>query len=147
LRFGKNGIKAQKMFLESIGKQAMASEKIRLRTAELQLGDDNIIYINILPNAELVLQDSNDIYDAVMKLAQGNLYPLMIDASSIVSMDRDARKRFSKETTVTAVALLVETPLSKIIGNFFIGLNKTSIPFKLFTSKPDALEWLEAYRK
>lgn len=125
----------------------MASEKIRLRTAELQLGDDNIIYINILPNAELVLQDSNDIYDAVMKLAQGNLYPLMIDASSIVSMDRDARKRFSKETTVTAVALLVETPLSKIIGNFFIGLNKTSIPFKLFTSKPDALEWLEAYRK
>lgn len=125
----------------------MASEKIRLRSAEIQLGDDNIIYIDILPNAELVLQDSNDIYDAVMKLAQGNLYPLMIDASSIVSMDRDARKRFSKETTVTAVGLLVETPLSKIIGNFFIGLNKTSIPFKLFTSKTDALEWLEAYRK
>ena len=125
----------------------MVSEKIRLRAAEIQLREDNIIYIDILPNAELVLEDSNEIYDAVMKLAGGKLYPLLIDAESIVSMDRDARKRFSKETTVSAVALLVKTPLSKIIGNFFVGLNKTSIPFKLFTSKTDAFEWLEAIRK
>ena len=125
----------------------MISEKIRVRTAEIQLRDDNIIYIDILPNAELVLQDSDEIYDAVMKVSEGNLYPLMIDSKSIVSMDRDARKRFSKETTVSAVALLVGTPLSKIIGNFFVGLNKTSIPFKLFTSKTDAIVWLEAFWK
>ena len=124
----------------------MISEKIRLRTAEIQLRGDNIIHIDILPKAELYLKDSNEIYDTVMNIAKGRLYPLLIDANSIVSMDRDARKRFSKETTVSAVALLVGTPLSKIIGNFFIGLNKTSIPFKLFTSKTDALEWLEAFK-
>ena len=124
----------------------MISEKIRLRTAEIQLRGDNIIHIDILPKAELYLEDSNEIYDTVMNIAKGRLYPLLIDANSIVSMDRDARKRFSKETTVSAVALLVGTPLSKIIGNFFIGLNKTSIPFKLFTSKTDALEWLKAFK-
>ena len=124
----------------------MISEKIRLRTAEIQLRGDNIIHIDILPKAELYLKDSNEIYDTVMNIAKGRLYPLLIDANSIVSMDRDARKRFSKETTVSAVALLVGTPLSKIIGNFFIGLNKTSIPFKLFTSKTDALEWLKAFK-
>ena len=125
----------------------MNSEKIRIRSAEIQRRDDNIIHIDILPNAELVLQDSNEIYDAVMKVSEGNIYPLLIDSTSIVSMDREARKRFSNETVVTAVALLVGTPLSKIIGNFFIGLNKTSIPFKIFTSKTDALEWLAAFRK
>jgi hypothetical protein len=82
-----------------------------------------------------------------MKLAEGNLYPLLIDAKSIVSMDRSARKRFSNEETVSAVALIVGTPLSKIIGNFFTGLNKTAIPLKLFSSKTDALEWLKEYQQ
>lgn len=125
----------------------MTSEKIQLRTAEVQLLEDNIVFINILPKAEIFLEDANKLYDAVMKLAEGNLYPLLIDAKSIVSMDRDARKRFSHEETVSAVALIVGTPLSKIIGNFFIGLNKTAIPFKLFSSKSDALEWLKEFKQ
>ncbi|MBN1850850.1 MAG: hypothetical protein JW932_19945 [Deltaproteobacteria bacterium] len=124
----------------------MVSEKIRVRIAEIQLCEDNLIHIDILPKAEMVLEDSHEIYDTVMKISDGKLYPLLIDCRSIVSMERDARKRFSNEDVVSAVALLVETPLSKIIGNFFVGLNKTTVPLKLFSSKTNALEWLEEFK-
>ncbi len=32
-----------------------------------------------------------------------------------------------------------------VIGNFFIGFNKSPMPTKLFTSEPEALEWLKEF--
>jgi hypothetical protein len=43
------------------------------------------------------------------------------------------------------VALLVGSPMSRAIGNFFIGLNKPLIPTRLFVSEPEALAWLRGF--
>jgi hypothetical protein len=47
----------------------------------------------------------------------------------------------------SATALIISSPLSRAIGNFFLGLNRTSMPTRLFTSEADALAWLSEYTR
>ena len=121
--------------------------KIQVRAGEIQLRDDGIVHIDMLPNAEISLKDADEFLNEIENVSDGKKYPLIIDANSITSVERNARKLFSETTIVSAVALVVSTPLGKIIGNFFLGLNKTDLPFKLFSSKTEAFEWLEAFKK
>ena len=44
-----------------------------------------------------------------------------------------------------AQAIIVDSPVSRLIGSFFLGLNKPPFPTKLFTSEADAVEWLKGY--
>jgi hypothetical protein len=44
------------------------------------------------------------------------------------------------------VALLVGSPVTRVIGNFFIGLNKPRWPVRLFRSESDALAWLGGHQ-
>ena len=66
----------------------------------------------------------------------------------IKSMPRDSRVYLSGEEakkTAIALALVTETSLSKIIGNFLLGLNKPSYPIKMFTSQEKAKQWLKGF--
>ena len=125
----------------------MVLKTLQTRAANVHLQDDGMLYIDVFPKAEITKKDAEEILDAIVRVSDGIRYPLLIDGNSISSVDRDSRKLFSGTTAVSAVALAVGTPLGKIIGNFFIGLNKADMPFKLFTSKTEAFEWLEAYKK
>ncbi|MGZ4038838.1 MAG: DUF7793 family protein, partial [Bacteroidia bacterium] len=75
-------------------------------------------------------------------------FPLLVDARPVLSMEREARKHFStngRDTKISAMAVMVKSPLSRVIGNFFMGLNKPQIPARLFDSEADAVEWLKTF--
>lgn len=44
-----------------------------------------------------------------------------------------------------AFAMLVDTPLSRTLDNFYLGLNKPPLPTRLFTTEDKGLEWLKGY--
>ncbi len=41
--------------------------------------------------------------------------------------------------------LLIGSPVSRVIGNFFMGLNKPIYPTKLFTDPQKAIRWLQTF--
>jgi len=60
-------------------------------------------------------------------------------------MTQDCRQHFAgpeHAKTFTKAALIVTSPISRIIGNFFLGLNKPLKPTRLFTSREEGLKWL-----
>jgi hypothetical protein len=94
------------------------------------------------------LEDAKENVATVKKLIKGKKCPFFVDISKVLSVDRDARIYYVDEIErgpISAVALLVGSPLSKVIGNFFIGLNRGSAPCKLFTSETKAIEWLKGF--
>jgi hypothetical protein len=71
-----------------------------------------------------------------------------VDSRNIKSISKEARKHFStngRTTKINCFALIIDSPLSRIIGNFFMGLNKPEIPARLFTSETEAISWLKQY--
>jgi hypothetical protein len=73
---------------------------------------------------------------------------LLIDLRGVRSSQREARTHFARSgaaALVVACALLAESPLDRIIGNFFMRLGRPPYPTRLFGSAQDALEWLTGF--
>ena len=73
---------------------------------------------------------------------------VLIDMTSVTEISKEARDYFANERTASiqrATALLIGSPVSRIIGNFFMGLNKPLSPTKLFTDPRKAIQWLHTF--
>ncbi len=65
-------------------------------------------------------------------------------------VDRAARYVFATTRTEPiscAMGLLVDSPVSRIIANFFLGLDKLPFVTRLFTSETEAVGWLRQFRE
>ena len=123
-------------------------KKIEARVGISFLRADGIIQVDILAGAEIRISDAIELIEAQTVFAAGKKRPLFIDASKLKSMSRDARNHFGQKQAaenVTALALLTNSPVSRVIGNFFMGLNKPIFPTRLFSSETDAISWLNSH--
>ncbi len=73
---------------------------------------------------------------------------VLVDMRAIKSISRDAREYYANERTASiqrATALVIESPLSRVIANFFMGLNRPLTPTRMFTDVDEAIEWLQSF--
>ena len=73
---------------------------------------------------------------------------VLIDMRDITEISKEARDYFANERTASiqrATALLTDSPVSRVIGNFFMGLNKPISPTRMFTDPQKAIEWLHTF--
>jgi hypothetical protein len=118
------------------------------RGTKLWLGEDGIVRIIHKPDAEVTLESAKETMEAYLKIYQGKKRPLFVDTKMMKSLAREARQYYAGEEAAkvaSAVALMVDTPVSKVLGNFYIGLSKPHLPSRLFSSDSEALEWLKGY--
>jgi len=70
--------------------------------------------------------------------AKGKKTPVFTDIRGVKSITREARLFVSSEDSVkvcSAASILIGSPVSKVIGNLFLGLNKPPYPTKLFNKR------------
>jgi hypothetical protein len=99
--------------------------------------------------AEETIADAKEQLARQREMLDGKPLPFLMDIRRVRSLSRDARAFFASAEAAevfAATALLIASPLSRAIGNFFLGLNRPSMPTRLFTSERDALAWLDQYR-
>ncbi len=73
---------------------------------------------------------------------------VLIDMTTVSEISKEARDYFANERTASiqrATALLIGSPVSRVIGNFFMGLNKPISPTRLFTDPQKAIRWLHTF--
>ena len=73
---------------------------------------------------------------------------VLIDMTEVAKISKEARDYFANERTASiqrATALLIGSPVSRVIGNFFMGLNKPISPTRLFTDPHKAIQWLHTF--
>jgi len=100
------------------------------------------------PGTQIDLDEAKEVVRQMAGLCAGHRRTMLVDMSNLRSITRDARQYFAGAETaelVTAGAMLVTSPLARVVGNFFIGFNKTASPIRLFTSEHEALEWLAGF--
>ncbi len=60
--------------------------------------------------------------------------------------ERPARIEFARRgDLVSAVALVVGTPLSRMMGNFFLSVSRPMAPTRLFEDEASELAWLHRF--
>ena len=100
--------------------------------------------------AEVILADTQENAAAFDKLSEGKKRLVLIDIKEVKSISREARQYYGSEKmteSASATALLVGSPVTRVIGSFFLGLYRPSHPVKLFTSEAEAIKWLKGFVK
>lgn len=104
---------------------------------------DGIVHLVWVPRCTMALADAVAATDAMTRLVRGDVAPLLVDTRDTGPQDRSARGEFVRRgELVSAVALLVDTPLSRMLGNFFIGVSRPTPPTRLFDDEDSAVSWL-----
>jgi len=105
---------------------------------------DGIVQMKWTTQVASDLEDATAAVSAMTELTCGRRSPLLVDMHDGGQWSRPARLEFSRrEDVVRAVALIVGTPLSRIMGNFFLSVNKPSFPVRLFDDEASGLDWLQ----
>jgi hypothetical protein len=76
--------------------------------------------------------------------------PVLVDLRGIRSQTRGARQYFASADVaerLAAVGLLIASPVSKVLGNFFLRLQKQPVPTELFHDEEAAVDWLLAFTR
>ena len=126
----------------------MENDIITTKVAKIWMGEDNIIRIFYFQNVDITLQDAKEILEISMKLNRGKQYPMLIDARQVKSISPKARKYNSGQeasTVYTVAAVLIGSPVSRMIANFVLKFNKPLMPTKLFTDENQAIVWLKGF--
>ncbi len=122
-------------------------EPIKTRTARIWLGEDGIIRNIIMPGAEQTLADIQENIGSYASFGKES-YPILADLRTMKSITREGRQYAASEEAghhITAVAMLIKSPLSKMIGNFWMRTSQPRYPTRLFTSEKEALKWLKSF--
>ena len=128
----------------------MKSEVIKTSIGKMWLDEEGIIREKVHAGSVIDLDVSKEEIAAYAVLCKNEVRPLLVDIRNVKSVTGEARSHLAGEEgakVTRAIALLIGSPLSRIMGNFFLGLNKPSFPSKLFTSEEEALIWLRGFLK
>jgi hypothetical protein len=120
------------------------------RTGKFWLDADGILRILPFVGVEETLDDAKRNVIICAKLAAGKRRPMLIDLRGVKTQSREVRSYYTgpeAQTLFAAVALLIESPMSRMIGNFFLGFNKMDLPTRLFKSENEASVWLKEFRE
>ncbi len=93
-------------------------------------------------SAEVTGQDAQEALQAIASLADGPSTPVLVDLRVARSVSRQARRTFASSPVPSRIAMYVESSLSRVIANFFIGVSGPSVPVRVFTDLDDARRWL-----
>jgi hypothetical protein len=110
------------------------------------LRPDGIVQLVFVKGATITMTDATAATGAMSNLTGGRQSPLLVDTHDIRSLDRPSRTEFvRRDDLVSAVALIVGTPLSRLLGNFFLGVTKPRAPTRLFDDEASAVERLQTF--
>jgi hypothetical protein len=79
-----------------------------------------------------------------LEFMEGKTYPCFFDITQVKQTTKEARDYLAVEgnALISASAILVSSPMLKMMANFFIMVNKPKNPTRMFTDKEEALAWL-----
>jgi hypothetical protein len=89
------------------------------------------------------LRAAKQIVEERTRFLNHKYYPLVTDIRGVRYFEKSARDYFALEGThlIKCAAVLVESPISKLMAKFYISVNKPVLPTRIFTDMDDALEF------
>jgi hypothetical protein len=115
------------------------------RACTFELDPTGFVRATMRDGIDFELDDAVEAVAATWDVAGRTRRPVLVDLRGIHAQSRAARDYFNgpeASAKFQRVALLVESPLSRVIANFFLRVRSPLIETRLFTDEPLAREWL-----
>ncbi len=114
---------------------------------EIFIDDDgivNVLFGTIMMTSEHVIYSA----DVVRKLSPGQKMPILNICEAALNVEKSLSKVGQLDwvsETVSALAIVTDTKIGRVLGNIFMRFQKNPYPTKLFNSEAAARKWLMNY--
>ncbi|MDQ0620239.1 DUF7793 family protein [Arthrobacter globiformis] len=97
----------------------------------------------VLPRgADLNETAASQLYSRLGELAGDRRVAVVLDVTGVKSINRAVRAAYAAIPSVSAWAILGESPVDRLLGHFLLGGEFSSVPARYFSAETDALDWL-----
>jgi hypothetical protein len=122
------------------------SKEVAHPTFRMWLRPGGIVHLNWAPGVAIELAEAVAATEAIAGSTEGRRTLALIDAGEGTTQDRAARLEFAlRHDPVSAVALVVGTPISRMMGTFFLSVSKPVAATRLFDDEASAIAWLQGF--
>lgn len=128
--------------------ETLINRTIQLSNVSVSLTESNYYFITIAEGTEVDLALLKKIIASMAQLQHKKKLPVLIVMESFSMPTEEARLFLAKKNSspnAVAEAYVIHSMAQKIIGNFYLKVNKPHRPTKLFNDKVEALEWLKDF--
>ncbi len=104
-----------------------------------------IIYIVFKDNVEIGFPEIRELTAAAEKLSDNKPYVVFADACMNVQVTKEGRRAAANEKEAAfhkGCAVLIKSNMLVLAINFFNGLISPTYPYRAFTDKQEAMDWL-----
>lgn len=108
--------------------------------------EDGIVRCVVLPTPTHTLADAHENTRAVASLSEGRRVAMLLDTRASRGLEREARQYYVRPEAaelLSALALLIDSEMGRMFGNFYMRVNRPPFPLRLFTSETEAIAWLK----
>ena len=111
---------------------------------------DDLLICTYKKGSRLNLDKAKEIVKTRLEFVDYKPTVLLVYNQGVVSMDKKAREYLSTGDGVkgvVAAAIVVASPFTSFMANFFVSVNKPKMPVRVFSNANDSLKWLQKFRK
>jgi hypothetical protein len=107
--------------------------------------EDGVLFFVYKPGTNMDLAAARQVVNDRVEVQKGESYPVFCDMRGVRDSNKAARDYLAKEGSalVRAVAVLIDSPVTKVMLNFYLTISRPLVPTKMFTDKNQALEYLK----
>lgn len=116
------------------------------------LFESEVVSLSVLPDGVVVARLNDGMYEelehaklagnAITEFCGGSGARVMVVFGKAKGQSREAREYWASTNVVGRAALVIGSPLSRVLGNIYMGIQKPKMPTRLFTLEAEALAWL-----
>lgn len=119
-------------------------KKTHENTYAIYLLTNDLLHIIYKKGHSIDLKAAQIIVKDRMMLQNGKPMPILCDIREVRKVNKPARDYFAREGSlwITALAFLIDPPVTDTISNFYLGTHALNIPTRSFTKKSKALAFL-----
>ncbi len=125
-------------------------KKIITEKFEVTLLENGIVEDHIKPGVVMEVEDVTSLKKHNYTEAGNKPYAILVTAGDLITFSKEARELAASKEFIDAAlakALLINSTAHRIIGNFYLKVNKPYLQTKIFSDRTKALNWLRTFIK
>lgn len=120
---------------------------IELRHGKLHLHNDGILQFDCNEHT-FTIEDINELIEKKQVLEQDKKSILLVIPHPFANIEKEAREYMATgvcEQHFKAKAFVLRSLPQRILANFYIKINRPTVPTRFFSNKVEAISWLKSY--
>ncbi len=118
-----------------------------LKSCFVSIREDGILHVEFYEGIEFELEECKELVKKEGILTNGRKAPALHVIGRYAEFSEEVKHYSADEGTkfTCAEAYVITSLAHRLIGNFYLKINKPKVPTKIFTDKEKAIDWLRGY--